>query len=90
MPMSDVVHVTVPPGVSPGQTIHVTDGDGGRVVSVIVPQGMAAGSEFLVQFPADEAAATGAAAPPSAPPAEAPRRDPEGLVARSVMERMSA
>lgn len=44
--------VTVPPGVSPGQSIEVRAPDGsGRSVMAIVPQGMTPGSSFMVEFP---------------------------------------
>eukprot|EP00978_Attheya_sp_CCMP212_P033457 scaffold135107_cov49-Attheya_sp.AAC.3 len=49
---SEVVEVTVPPGVKTGETIHVTAPDSSnRVVAAIVPEGMTSGSTFLVKFP---------------------------------------
>jgi hypothetical protein len=44
--------VTVPPGVRPGQAIHVMAPDGsGRLIEARVPQGLTAGSTFMVQPP---------------------------------------
>jgi hypothetical protein len=48
----ELISVTVPPGVYPGQTIHVSGPDGsGRLVQAVVPNGCTAGSTFMVQAP---------------------------------------
>lgn len=44
--------VTVPPGISPGQTIHVAHPDGsGRLIKAVVPHGIITGGKFLVRGP---------------------------------------
>eukprot|EP00544_Gedaniella_sp_CCMP2646_P011084 CAMPEP_0202486532 /NCGR_PEP_ID=MMETSP1361-20130828/5083_1 /ASSEMBLY_ACC=CAM_ASM_000849 /TAXON_ID=210615 /ORGANISM="Staurosira complex sp., Strain CCMP2646" /LENGTH=417 /DNA_ID=CAMNT_0049115711 /DNA_START=34 /DNA_END=1287 /DNA_ORIENTATION=+ len=58
----DVVCVTIPPGVSPGQALLVTAPDGsGRTIMVTVPQGLSEGSTFMAEFPPS------ASSPPSSP-----------------------
>ena len=48
----DVVSVTVPVGVSGGETIHVLHPDqSGRVIEAVVPSGLKAGTKFYVQAP---------------------------------------
>jgi len=49
---SGLISVTVPPGVLPGQEIHVQRPDGGHgLVEVVVPPGMKEGSVFYVKAP---------------------------------------
>jgi hypothetical protein len=44
--------VTVPPGISPGQTIHVAHPDGsGRLIQAVVPPGITTGGKFMVRAP---------------------------------------
>lgn len=60
-----LISVTVPPGVLPGQEIHVRRPDGnGGLVEVVVPPGMKEGSVFYVKAP---------------PPVEGESRNPESL-----------
>lgn len=48
----DFVSVTVPVGVSGGETIHVLHPDqSGRVIEAVVPLGLKAGTKFFVQAP---------------------------------------
>lgn len=60
--------VTLPAGVSAGDTIHVKAPDG-RVNAIIVPEGFGPGSTFTVEFAPEEKAKPPA---PAAPPAYAP------------------
>mmetsp|Transcript_53450 Transcript_53450/g.159951 ORF Transcript_53450/g.159951 Transcript_53450/m.159951 type:complete len:497 (-) Transcript_53450:146-1636(-) len=51
-PMGQMVAVTVPPGIFPGQSLQVASPDGsGRLVQAVVPAGAVPGSTFMVQFP---------------------------------------
>jgi hypothetical protein len=55
--MPHLLSVTLPDGVSSGQTIHVQAPDG-RLNAIIVPPGMGPGSTFTVEFAPPETAAT--------------------------------
>ena len=55
--------MTLPDGVSAGQTIHVQAPDG-RLNAIVVPSGFGPGSTFTVEF-ADEETAPAAAAQPA-------------------------
>ena len=44
--------MTVPPGVLPGDVIHVISPESGRLVEARVPNGMFPGSSFMVKSPA--------------------------------------
>jgi len=46
----EMIKVTVPPGVSAGQPLHVNAPDG-RTIQAVVPQGFGPGSSFLVEMP---------------------------------------
>jgi len=48
-PAKEYISVTLPEGVSPGDTIHVQAPDG-RLNAIIVPDGMYPGSTFTVEF----------------------------------------
>jgi len=48
-PSPEYVQVTLPPGVEPGQKIHV-QAPSGRLNEIIVPPGMGPGSSFTVEF----------------------------------------
>ena len=48
-PPKEYISVTLPEGVSPGDTIHVQAPDG-RLNAIIVPDGMYPGSTFTVEF----------------------------------------
>mmetsp|Transcript_14337 Transcript_14337/g.20626 ORF Transcript_14337/g.20626 Transcript_14337/m.20626 type:complete len:228 (+) Transcript_14337:213-896(+) len=50
---TEYISVTLPSGVSPGDTIHVQSPDG-RTNAVVVPDGMGPGSKFTVQFEDEE------------------------------------
>ncbi|KAL7475670.1 hypothetical protein ACHAW6_001580 [Cyclotella cf. meneghiniana] len=65
-----VITVTLPPGVHPGDVIHVQAPDG-RLNAIIVPEGMGPGSTFTVEFaddlpppPAEEDLTPGVYVPP--------------------------
>lgn len=49
--MDGLISVTVPPGVLPGQEIHVQRPDGNGLVEAVVPPGMKEGSVFYVKAP---------------------------------------
>lgn len=51
----NILAVTLPDGVTAGQTIHVQAPDG-RLNAIVVPAGMGAGSTFTVEFAPPEAA----------------------------------
>jgi len=48
-PSPEYVQVTLPPGVEPGQKMHVQS-PSGRLNEIIVPPGMGPGSSFTVEF----------------------------------------
>eukprot|EP00540_Astrosyne_radiata_P015392 CAMPEP_0116844264 /NCGR_PEP_ID=MMETSP0418-20121206/12567_1 /TAXON_ID=1158023 /ORGANISM="Astrosyne radiata, Strain 13vi08-1A" /LENGTH=180 /DNA_ID=CAMNT_0004475149 /DNA_START=43 /DNA_END=585 /DNA_ORIENTATION=+ len=60
----EFIQVTLPPGVSSGETIHVQAPDG-RLNAIQVPPGMGPGSTFTVQF---QDAPTSSSSSPSYPP----------------------
>ena len=66
---SSIIHytVTLPAGVSEGQTIHV-QAPNGKINAIVVPPGFGPGSTFTVEFAPEEKPATpapAATAPPS-------------------------
>ena len=70
MQKKELVQVTLPPGVSPGQKIHV-QAPNGRLNEITVPDGMGPGSTFTVEFADQEAPQKTTYTPqPSAPLAE--------------------
>jgi hypothetical protein len=48
--------VTLPPGVSPGQEIHVQAPDG-KINAIVIPPGFGPGSTFTVEFADDASSA---------------------------------
>lgn len=48
-----VITVTLPPGVSSGDVIHVKAPDG-RLNAIVIPEGMGPGSTFTVEFGNDD------------------------------------
>ena len=69
--------MTVPQGVSPGQTIQVAAPDG-QLISAVVPAGMGPGSSFTMQYPSSMAVVPDATThvTPVPPPAAAIPVDP--------------
>lgn len=61
----EYVQVTLPPGVEPGQKIHVQS-PSGRVNEIIVPHGMGPGSSFTVEFADADENKYGSSTPPYA------------------------
>lgn len=51
-PLTQMMTVTVPPGVGPGQQLQIQTEQG--PMSVVVPQGVAGGSQFQVQVPVSQ------------------------------------
>lgn len=66
-----LIVVTLPQGVTEGQTIHV-QAPNGKINAIVVPPGFGPGSTFTVEFAPDEKPAT---APPQPPPF--PTKQPE-------------
>jgi len=71
-----LISVTVPDGVSPGQTIKVSSPDG-KIVSAVVPSGVIPGSSFMVEFPGQSTPAPNSHGPtPSAVSISSPATEP--------------
>lgn len=65
--------VTLPDGVTEGQTIHV-QAPNGKINAIVVPPGFGPGSTFTVEFAPDEKPAT---APPAPFPTKQQQQQPE-------------
>ena len=72
----DYIQVTLPAGVSGGDTIHVQAPDG-RLNAIVVPPGFGPGSSFTVEFAPKDDEVKPSYAAPSAPSAPAPSAPPQ-------------
>lgn len=61
----EIVSVTVPAGISAGETIHVLHPDrSGRIIEAVVPSGVKPGAKFFVHAPLQKTPSMSALAPP--------------------------